>query len=78
MKEQQLAVSPPALWKTPAAAAYLGIQPSTLEQWRWTGGGPNYLKLGKFVRYRQSDLDDYLVKRVFSSTTEAQAAQGKI
>ena len=59
--------------RTPEAAAYLNVQSSTLEQWRWNGRGPRFSKLGRAVRYRQSDLDEFLNARVFSNTTEAGA-----
>lgn len=58
---------------TPQAAAYLSVKPATLEQWRWNGRGPRFAKIGRAVRYRQVDLDDFLTNRLFSSTTEAQA-----
>ena len=63
-----------AVLTTPEAAAYLNVQPSTLEQWRWNGRGPDFVKLGRSVRYRQADLEAFLGARVFSSTTEAQTA----
>jgi excisionase family DNA binding protein len=66
-------VSAPPILRTAEAAAFLNVQPSTLEQWRWNGKGPRFVKIGRSVRYRQSDLDDFLEARVFSSTTEAQA-----
>lgn len=59
---------------TPEAAAYLNIKPATLEQWRWNGRGPRFCKISRSVRYRKIDLDAFLEERVFSSTTEAQAA----
>jgi excisionase family DNA binding protein len=62
----------PFLLRTAEAAAYLNLRPSTLEQWRWNGKGPLFVKMGRAVRYRQSDLDAFLETRVFSSTTEAQ------
>jgi len=77
-KQQDFAtVSPPpkATLKTPEAAAYLNIKPATLEQWRWNGRGPRFIKLSRSVRYRQADLDAFIGERVFSSTTEAQAAE---
>lgn len=60
---------------TPQAAAYLGLQPATLEQWRWSGRGPRFIKLGRACRYRVADLDAYMESRAFSSTTEAQRAE---
>ena len=37
-------------------AARLNISPRTLERWRWTGEGPDYLKLGGRVIYRLEDI----------------------
>jgi len=47
---------------TPAqAAAYLGVEVATLAVWRCTGRyALPYLKVGRLVRYRQSDLDAFL------------------
>jgi excisionase family DNA binding protein len=42
---------------TKEAADYLGLKKSTLEAWRTRGGGPTFLKIGRAVRYRLSDLD---------------------
>jgi len=38
------------------AAEYLGLSVYTLQQWRFRGQKPDYLKLGKAVRYREADL----------------------
>lgn len=64
-----------ALLTTPEAATYLNMQPSTLEQWRWNGRGPRFIKLSRSVRYRREDLDEFLAARVFNNTTEAQAVE---
>lgn len=49
-----------------------GLADSTLEQWRIKGKGPKFVRLGRLVRYRLSDLLDYLsTLKGFSSTTEA-------
>jgi len=42
------------------AAKYLGLATSTLNKWRCCGDGPTFLKLGRSVRYRVADLDQYL------------------
>lgn len=55
---------------TPEAAHYLGLAVSTLNKWRCHGGGPEFLKLGRAVRYRQDDLDRFLETRMFRSTAE--------
>ncbi|OGR01454.1 MAG: hypothetical protein A2511_00855 [Deltaproteobacteria bacterium RIFOXYD12_FULL_50_9] len=56
---------------TEDAATYLNIKTATLEQWRWQGRGPRFIKLNRAVRYRLSDLEAFLEDRVFTSTTEA-------
>lgn len=63
-----------AVLTTPEAAAYLGLQPATLEQWRWSGKGPRFCKIGRCCRYRKEDLDAFMEARAFTSTTESQAA----
>lgn len=42
------------------ASAYLALRDSTLRAWRQRGQGPAFVKLGRAVRYRVSDLDQYL------------------
>ncbi|MCX5870560.1 MAG: helix-turn-helix domain-containing protein [Deltaproteobacteria bacterium] len=59
--------------KTEEAAAFLQVKPATLEQWRWNGKGPKFIKLNRAVIYRKIDLDAFIEARVFGSTTEAQA-----
>ncbi len=46
------------------AAAYLGVKPTTLQIWRSTKRYPlAYIKVGRLVRYRLSDLDAFLAQR---------------
>jgi predicted DNA-binding transcriptional regulator AlpA len=47
-------------WTEKEAATYLNMKQKTLQQWRFYGRGPAYLKLGRAVRYLQSDLDNFL------------------
>lgn len=35
------------------------ISPRTLEQWRWQGKGPRYLKIGGRVVYRLLDVEAF-------------------
>jgi hypothetical protein len=35
------------------------ISPRTLEQWRWQGRGPRYLKIGGRVIYRLAEVEAY-------------------
>ena len=43
---------------------------STLEKDRLIGSGPRYVKLGRLVRYRPSDVQAWLADRVRQSTSE--------
>lgn len=55
---------------TEAAARHIGLAVSTLEKMRVTGDGPPFVKLGRAVRYRISDLEAYLAERVVASTSQ--------
>lgn len=41
------------------AAAVLKVSPRTLQAWRCTGKGPRFLRLGRTIRYRMSDLIEF-------------------
>lgn len=46
------------------AAKYLGVSPGTLEVWRATKRyGIPYIKVGRLIQYRKSDLDAFLAER---------------
>ena len=46
------------------AAHYLGtVSPRTLQDWRITGQGPAYAKLGTRVAYDVADLDAFVAAR---------------
>lgn len=55
---------------TPQAADYLGLKAPTLEKWRSEGGGPPFVKLGRAVRYRVADLDQFAAERVRAHTAQ--------
>ena len=52
-----------------------GIKPKTLANWRCTGAGPAFVKVGHHVRYRPQDLQAFLDSRVFKSTSDYSAYQ---
>ena len=54
----------------PKAAALLGLSTNTLAKWRLTGAGPRYIKLGRRVVYRQSDIEAWVAGQEFRSTSE--------
>ena len=42
------------------AAKYIGMSSKWLSNQRWLGLGPNYLRIGRCIRYRVSELDEFL------------------
>jgi predicted DNA-binding transcriptional regulator AlpA len=46
--------------RTDEAAAYIGVKPKTLLNWRSLRKGPVAVKQGRLLAYRQADLDAYL------------------
>lgn len=41
------------------AAAFLGVKAATLSDWRYRGRGPRYVKMGRRVHYRYSDIIEF-------------------
>jgi len=52
------------------AATLLRLSQRTLERLRVTGAGPRYVKAGRLVRYRETDLENWIASRVVASTSE--------
>ena len=53
----------------------LNVSRRTVQDWRYRGGGPPYIKMGSAVRYQESAVAEWLGAREYSSTTDA-AQQG--
>jgi predicted site-specific integrase-resolvase len=49
-------------------AARWNISHRTLERWRWTGEGPQYIKIGGRVVYRQEDVETFEAEQIRKST----------
>ncbi|MCJ8141646.1 helix-turn-helix domain-containing protein [Ancylobacter sp. A5.8] len=56
------------------AAAAIGWAESTLAKSRLSGAGPAFLKVGKLVRYRRSDIEAWPSSRRRRSTSDTGAA----
>jgi len=52
------------------AARLLQLSERTLERLRVSGAGPQFVKAGRSVRYREIDLEAWIADRVVSSTSE--------
>lgn len=51
------------------AAAILGTNARQLAQWRYRGEGPPFVKVShKTIRYRESDVNEWIASRVRTQT----------
>ncbi len=48
------------LWSARDLADYLGLSMNTLSYWRLKGVGPQFLRVGRYVRYRPEDIESWL------------------
>jgi|TARA_B110000263_G_C15253125_1_gene485111 predicted DNA-binding transcriptional regulator AlpA len=64
------------LLDTKQASKFLGLNEKSLANSRYTGTGISvpYIKLGKIVRYRLSDLEAYLDSNTFNHTGQCKGA----
>lgn len=44
------------------------LSPRTLEQWRWLGKGPRFLKIGARVLYDDKDIESYEAAQLCQNT----------
>ena len=57
------------LLTTQELATALGVDPTTLPQWRLVAGrGPRFIKVGAAVRYRRSDVEKWLTDQTRAGT----------
>lgn len=63
----QATVEMPALWDTEQTARYLKVSTKWLERDRWQGAKIPYIKVGRSVRYRASDVLAYLAQNSVDS-----------
>jgi excisionase family DNA binding protein len=47
-------------------ADYLDVPVSTLYDWRWRGEGPTGFRAGKYIRYRRSDVEEWIQRQLDS------------
>ena len=63
--------APDSVFNAREAARYLGLATATCAKLRCRGGSPPYLKMGRKIGYRKSDLDTWLAARRVRNTIEA-------
>jgi len=53
------------------AAEFLCLSFRTLQNWRVRGGGPRFIRISsRCIRYRISDLEEWIAGRTVSNTSE--------
>jgi len=55
------------------AAQLLRLSERTLERLRVSGLGPKFCRMRRSIRYRQTDLDQWIASRIVGSTSERPA-----
>lgn len=59
---------------TPATLAErLGTTERSLSEWRITGRGPKFIRIGRSPRYRPEAVDEWLLAQEHASTSEEAA-----
>ncbi len=58
------------LLKEKEASAVLNVSQKTLQAWRYRGGGPKFVKVGRAVRYSQDELNAYIQAHERTSTSD--------
>lgn len=59
------------LLTTPEAAAQMGVTPNYLEKLRISGGGPEFVRFGRLVRYEPNALRVWIAAARRRSTSAA-------
>lgn len=54
------------------------ISVNTLRYWRHCGDGPNYIKMGKLVRYHEAELESYVQRKTCVSKARATAEENRV
>ena len=63
--------APPDFFNEKTVCAFLGISCVTTTKWRAKAKGSPFIKVGRLVRYRRSDVDAWLHAKTIGSPTGA-------
>lgn len=61
---------PSELLTPDALAARLHVTTRNLRQWRVTGAGPRFVRVGRFPLYRQEAVEAWLLEQEYASTSD--------
>ena len=56
-------VNPGDLVHEKEAARLLSVSHATLRRWRYIGQGPRFYRIGRCVRYRRQDVEQFLANQ---------------
>lgn len=56
------------LWDDHETGVFLKVPEGTLANWRYQGRGPRFVKVGRHVRYRRTDVEAWLERNLREST----------
>lgn len=62
------------LMNGPQVARYLGCSTHLLKKWRSVASGPPWLKIGRMVRYRKSEVDEWLAQAAIKRGLKPESA----
>ena len=60
--DPELAPTQRCLMTSDEVAAYLRVPVATIYAWRYRGGGPRAMRVGRHLRFRQGDVEAWLEK----------------
>lgn len=60
--------APQRLLRPQEVCDLLGVTMHAVEAWRRRGGGPEFVRVGRLIRYRQSAIEQYIQARTRSTT----------
>lgn len=71
-RTQQVQANPnDGLWDKKQTARFFGVSPFLVDRWCSRGGGPRYVKVGPLVRFRPSDVFEFLESNIRGGSPDA-------
>ena len=77
-QQQKSIASPQKLLSREEVEVIYGIAKRFLEIAACKGGGPVFVKVGRLTRYRAQDIEDWIARHRFSSTSETVGNKGRV
>jgi len=68
----------PELLTETQVSMIFNISINTLRYWRHCGDGPNYIKMGRLVRYHAAELASYVQRKTCVSKARATAEENRV